>query len=279
MIGTETESDLLRDVRAAERAVGTSHRLLERVEELERALAGLIASGAGTQANAAGESRSGLLRALLTRTWKNVQETISRMCGEYLNTAFESGATASPPSSDCRRGARIALNDVANNLEIAIVVFAAESSMRALATAFCGGDESMVDDAIMQDVLFELSNSCMSAVKNDFLAEGFQFTAGVPQPVALDDVALGMSKNDAYRLISSSAKDISVGFMLTLSHKAKVRILGKHLKEGMVVASDVFSDNGLLLVKAGTRVTETTAERLARFVPKKLISQLPPDGP
>jgi hypothetical protein len=50
-----------------------------------------------------------------------------------------------------------------------------------------------------------------------------------------------------------------------------VRVQASSLREGMVVASDVTNDAGVLIVRAGTRLTETTAERIARLAPKKQI--------
>ncbi len=53
-----------------------------------------------------------------------------------------------------------------------------------------------------------------------------------------------------------------------VAYNRRVRVLGARLKEGMVVATDVKSETGVLLVRAGTRLTETTAEKLARLFPK-----------
>ncbi|MCA9599534.1 MAG: hypothetical protein KC776_39770 [Myxococcales bacterium] len=259
------EAEIKIAVHAAERIVSFSRRLQERVGELEHALS----HDTHTAADAP-ESEQGIRKALLTRGWREMEATLERMCGEYLNLPFHRVANPGSPSEGLG-GARISLTDVEHNVELDLGVFCSEKSTRDVAIAFCGGDESMVDDDIMRDVMTEFANSAMGAVKTDFLDDDFRFTAGVPKAALSNKLSKQLSAQKAHRVFCFRNDGTEVFVVVGLHSKEVVRVTGTGLREGMVLASDVFADNGVLLARAGTRLTETTAQRLSKLVPKKLI--------
>ena len=123
----------------------------------------------------------------------------------------------------------------------------------------------------IRDVLLELANSGMGALKAGFLGEEFRFAPSIPQILSGVDPIKQLEGAEATRVRAFHSETAVVYAVVTLKHQGRVRMHGARLKEGMVVASDVLNDAGLLLVRAGTRLTETTAEKLARMIPKREI--------
>ncbi|MFO0565820.1 MAG: hypothetical protein U0263_09165 [Polyangiaceae bacterium] len=264
LLATADSIEIGRTVHAAARIIGMSHRLLARVRELELALRATVEEPDGPST---GELRLGTHRALLTKAWSRVDESLRATCNQYLNMEFH-WVAGDELSLEACAGAQIGLTDVEHNMELTIGVYSPEDSRRALATAFCGGDASMVDDEIMRDVMLELANSAMGTVKAEFAAEGFQFTAGIPKSVKHTKAkdASGVQRALCFRCV-----EIDVRLVVEMHRKERVHVLGNSLREGMVLAGDVLSDTGLLLARAGTRLTETAAQRLGKLVPSKMV--------
>jgi AmiR/NasT family two-component response regulator len=272
VVASASASELADHVHSAERVVKLERRLRERVAELESALRRLSMQAlARGQEVATGAAKSpgggGGLTVLLTTTWTGLEELLGNMCTEYLQTPFVHLVGAAPPSSGCR-GSRISLSDTENQLKLELSFYASDESARAIATSFCGGDASVVDDDVIRDVLLELANSGMGVIKAGFLGEQFRFVGAIPEPTTSADRAKAFDGAEAKRVLAFRSDKAVVYVAVTLKHQGRVRVLGARLKEGMVVASDVKSEAGVLLVRAGTRLTETTAEKLARLFPK-----------
>jgi len=59
--------------------------------------------------------------------------------------------------------------------------------------------------------------------------------------------------------------------VVAVRETANRKVLGAALREGMVLVGDVKSEHGVLLARAGTRLTQTTAAKLAGLLPRKQI--------
>jgi DNA-binding NarL/FixJ family response regulator len=277
MAGAST-AELADHVRSAERIVDLERRLRERVVELESALRRLamhaIARGKEIATSASGSAKApptrGGLGFLLTSTWTGLDFLLGKMCTEYLQSPFVQLVGAAAPAGGCR-GSRIALTDVENELKLELSFYATDESAHAVATGFCGGDESLVDEDVIRDVLLELANSGMGAVKAGFLSEEFRFAAAIPESLSGVDPTKQLVGAEAKRVLAFRSETAVVYAIVTLRHQGRMRIPCSRLKEGMVVASDVLNDAGALLIRAGTRLSETAAEKLARMFPKREI--------
>ena len=111
----------------------------------------------------------------------------------------------------------------------------------------------------------------MGAVKAAFLGEEYRFAAAIPESLVGVDPVKQLEGAEAKRVRAFRSDNAVVYAVVTLRHQGKIKLPASRLKEGMVVATDVLNDAGLLLVRGGTRLTETTAEKLARMIPKREI--------
>jgi DNA-binding NarL/FixJ family response regulator len=268
VLSSATERELAGRVRAIERIVGRERWLRERVSELENDLGRLSSLGPNKQP--ALRAVPGRTNFLLTRTWRDIEATCSRMCAEYLQLPSEPIVAASLPPPEAL-GATISLFDVERELQLDLAVFAPGRSPTIIATAFCGGDASLVNDEVIDDVLRELANSAMGAVKGAFVVEQINFTGGIPKTVSARQFTTGLIDPVAHRVLGLRAGEAILNIVLSLRNKPRSMVAAAQLKEGMILASDVLTDSGLLLARAGTRLTQTTAEKLARLIPNNKI--------
>ena len=264
-----TVAEIVDHVRSCARIVGLERKLRERVAEVEGALRHAADAGPvqGTgPGSAADRDRRGGFRFLLTRTWTAVDDLLRNMCTEYLQSPFEQIAGTFVVAPGCAASS-IALTDVENELAMELTFLATPAAARVVAAMFTG-DASIVDDEVVKDVLLELANSGMGAVRNGLLGENFRFAASTPKPApprAVDKLVAGVA---ASRMLTFKHGEATLHVVVAVRSQARIKVRGLLLKEGMVIATDILNDAGQLLVRAGTRLTETTAGRIARMVPK-----------
>lgn len=264
--------ELVEHVRFAERIVRLERKLGERVQELESALRrlALVANvrGQGVAAKTAQPAR-GDIRFLLTHAWSDVDDTLCNMCCEYLQNKFTQvvGTASIPVGSP---GAKISLTDVDNELDLELTFFTPAHCAPRIAGMFAGG-EPIAEDEVIKDVLLELSNSAMGAVRAAFLSEEFRFAASTPKPAIAGQIDRLLDRVEAKRVLTFNHDGAVLHAVVAVRHNGKLKVKATALREGMVVTSDVRNDGGLLLVRAGTRLTETTADKIARLVPKAEI--------
>ena len=203
-----------------------------------------------------------------------MEQILCKLCVEYLRAPFQLVAGVATPAAGSP-GATISLTDVVHELRIDLTFFAPVASARAIAVAFCG-DETMVDDEIVRDVFLELANSGMGAVKSAFLADGFRFAGSTPKPRVFVSAASLIAEAEAKRLLTYRSDSSFVHVVVAVRRIPRVRVTPGALREGMVVATDLVNDAGVLIIKAGTRLTETAAERVRRLLPKAEVELADP---
>jgi len=167
-------------------------------------------------------------------------------------------------------GAGIGLTDVENELGLEISFLTTDATAKNVAAMFTG-DPSIVDDDVVKDVMLELANSGMGAVRAAFLSEEFRFAASTPKALSGVSLAKLVERVEAKRVLTFRNGDDQVYVVVTVRSQARIKLRATQLREGMVVASDVTNEAGVLLVRAGTRLTETAASKVAKLIPNKEI--------
>jgi hypothetical protein len=250
-----TPGEILCLVRKAERVLVRERHLTQRSSELEGAIRRMGSAAAGHS-------------LLVTSAWVHLGSILSGVSSDFLGTQCR--ANVAGGTGGVVPGASTTLLDAEHELALDLAIHAADArSARRVALDLCGGDESLVDEATARDALLELCNSAMGAVKDAFRAEGFVFTATLPRaavsPVGASPGAL------AQRWFVLRADGLTLHAWIAVRQGGRKRIVASHLREDMVLAADVRNDAGVLLARAGTRLTETSAMRLASLVPKATV--------
>lgn len=237
------------------------------------AAAAVTAAGAAAPAgdNPMSESEGHLATATQSQTWRSASKLIQDMGSKFLALPVILGAEAAAPIPSL--GCAISLSHAAHQLEARIAIGADSRSARRLAVHMFG-DEG---DDLMGDMLNELANLFMGALKTSFSAESFTFTGGLPETISADYVLRPPATYKRQETFSMAIADSRLLVYIGMRSKANLFLASSGLREGMVVAKDVFNARGLMLVNGGTRLSLNMVEKLRSLLtPKHLVEVTAP---
>jgi CheY-like chemotaxis protein len=264
--------ELAARLRAAERIVKLETRLRQRVHELESALRRLEISAAmkGGVVSAALPLAPAMTQAdrepppgglAQKAPFAVIEDTLRAALTEFLGGQFQrSDSVIAAPAFDTQ----ITLTAVELGLEITLGFSVDRAGAEAIATLLLGAAE---DDDMLKDLMGEIANTVMGAVKASFSAAGETLTAGIPSSGTGDLIAKLADTHAWRRQVVLASSDATIATVIAVRERPTVELRCKDLLEGMVLAKPVKNDNGSLLVAGGTRITATLADRLHRIAP------------
>ncbi len=143
-----------------------------------------------------------------------------------------------------------------------VVIEVAEPSLAHLGVAMFGGPP--MDSAALLDLLLEVGNTVAGAFARDARTDGVELTMGLPATLSVEDAERRMASMDAEQLVEVVSDDGVARLRVRMGCRSKRNIIVPvtKLREGMVIATDVKSPQGVLVARAGTRMTSSQAERL-----------------
>jgi hypothetical protein len=160
-------------------------------------------------------------------------------------------------------GASILLLNAEGQLELRIALAADVASSRALAVHLFGPE----GEDLAADVMTELANILMGTLKTSFSSESLPFTGGLPEAVPVEQVLRPAMPYKFQESVLFSIADARLIVHLGLRSRANIVVQASRLREGMVVAKDVFNARGMLLLNGGTRLSEHMVERIRVALP------------
>jgi CheY-like chemotaxis protein len=194
-----------------------------------------------------------------------VAEEVSQMLGQPLQVT----SGWSPEMNDNFCSATIPLSLASVQTEVRITVVVEGASLPILAGALLG--DSNAPREALEDIVREIANIAGGAVKRLAMTEDVTLTTGLPASetvVARDD--------DTMRCWLARLTDpqVCIGIIGEVRRRENQRVTAASLREGMVVAADLFSDSGALVVRAGTRLSATTAQRVAAILGQRFVVEV-----
>jgi len=266
--------ELIARLRAAERVLDLEGLLRARARELETALRRIDVAAASRALERAAASlvESDALDASrplesLARggAWSGLVGTVASSLEAFL------GLEHAPTTERVLKGspytAEVLLTEAALELEIAITVAADDSTINALAEHVLGESDREGGEALV----LETANVVMGAVKTACTQGGFMFTGGLPAATEYSAASATMEATPIRRRMTFASTAGALEVSARARQTKSVSVRARDLKEGMVVGADVHDARGMLLIRAGSRLTETTTERLARLAPDLMI--------
>jgi hypothetical protein len=151
----------------------------------------------------------------------------------------------------------IELTSPGYHLEWRIELGASQQSACSLAMHMLGTD----DEAAVADLMNELANVFMGTIKNSLGDQAEQFVSGLPSrepPEPDHDIAKYHVRFEMEVLQALLVVD------LRLTPMSNAMVAVQDLREGMILAHDVYGPRGNLLVEAGSRLSAHTQTRLAK---------------
>jgi hypothetical protein len=226
----------------------TDEELCARVEVIER-LRGLQLAAKPVQPRSVESARA----------WQFLGDVVADDLEQMFGQNVRVARRASPTSSAVRL-ASIPMVLASDRLELSIALVADREACRWLGdNLLCESDPTT---EMLDDVLREMANVAGGAVKRAMLPEGLVLSTGLP----VGGDAGAMPANPTRRTWSVVLDGgVSIAVVAEIRARPNRRVPARGLIEGMVIVDDVKTSAGLLLLPAGTRLTETTAERLRRL--------------
>ena len=230
-------------------ATASREEVIARVEALTR-IRGWSAKLTQVRAIAFGETLD--LDGL--RVWREIDSIVSTEVGEMLGATLRTEPRSDGPIQWC---GSVPLTLSADHVELQLGVGIAADASDRFARDVLG---TAAGEAAIGDALREIANVAGGAIKRAALGDGVAMTIGLPTG---DDV-FAVASARRWAVTTPSGLRLTFAVATTPSHVRLVRRC--ELREGMVLASDIHNAGGVLLVAAGTCLTSTTVERLARFL-------------
>ncbi len=167
--------------------------------------------------------------------------------------------------------AEIPMTLVAENRNLQVMVTLSSGTVRSLSTILFGIPDA--DSTALEDMARELANTVGGAFKRAALDERLAVTTGLPIVVPAASIA-GASQPPAIAWTLTSPDDPAIRIAIVArSEETSRRVVPAHqLTEGMVLATDVRNSASVLILAAGTRLTESHVDRIVALVgPQCLI--------
>ncbi len=219
-----------------------------------------------------GENASDLPLRLIFRSnaWKSAPEKLREVCGRFLGQAATNASIGFDAAPPVEKAAAIPLMSGAHGVQIRIGVGADSKSALLLAGKLFGPDaKDLVDD-----MLGEVGNVLMGAMKTHFAAEQLPFTGGLPVPLPPRELTLPTTPFAHRHLFALDIGGARLTLHLGMQSKASSSVPVGELREGMIIARDIVNDRGLLLLKGGTRLSTTMINKLTDLLPPRLAVQV-----
>ncbi|MGD0505624.1 MAG: hypothetical protein ABSD02_23130 [Steroidobacteraceae bacterium] len=220
-------------------------------------------------ADAIDPKASPLDRVNQSSTWKQAPTRACEVAAKFLTlevSVDEVASTQEPIHQACM----ITLSSAEHQLEMRIALGAGESSGRRLAVHLFGPEG--VD--LVPDMLSELSNIMMGTLKTALGMENFAFTGGLPQPLDKAELLRPAATYAHQFAFALKMVDAAILMHVSLRSKANLFLPPMSLRDGMVLAKDIFNARGLLIVQKGTRLSDNMIEKINSFVPPKSLMEV-----
>jgi len=167
------------------------------------------------------------------------------------------------------RSATIPMSLAGDQLEVRVSIVVDVSTLTWVRDALLG--DANANDEATDDALRELANTAGGAVKRAALAENITLTTGLPST----DPSPLISDHPCWTLTLSGG-NASVVVVGEIRNRENQRVPASQLTEGMIIAHDVRNEGGILLVPAGSRLTDTTAAKLAKMLGPRFFLEVAP---
>jgi two-component system chemotaxis response regulator CheY len=209
-----------------------------------------------------------------TAAWRGLPHSIATTLRDGLGVDIKY-EQASLCESGENMSAAVFMINVSHLIEVAAALFVSWNSGAELARIILR--DANPDDVAIRELLVELGSNVLGTLKTALRRDGLLFTLGLGHPAGMP-LASGFARSfDATWVGGFTAPGLRITTVFGSRPIAKVAMPLRKLKENMVLAEDLVSEGGTVILAAGSRLTSSTAERLgAQFGHRTVQVCLPP---
>ena len=198
--------------------------------------------------------------------WKHVDEITCQELAAMLNAEFQRHVWHRP--SNDAFGATIRLTLPSERLDVRFSIIADIATYSVLGNLVLGVEPSAVE---RDDLIKEMVNTAAGAFKRNLLQANVDLTIGLPEPTTAE-IAQQIPDGTAVQRSVLVGEGATLHAIVTVGPQPNELVPANRLREGMVVVRAVTNESGALLIPAGTRVTSSTADRVAKQLGEQLIA-------
>ena len=217
--------------------------------------------------------QSDLAKLAATSTWRGMSKPVGNTLQECVDQqfAFESSTT-------CESGANISsavsMVDVHHLIDLGAALFVSWNSGVELARLIL--HDSAPDDVAIRELLSELGANVLGTLKTALRRENMSFTLGLSKPEGMP-LASSFARSFSISWLGAfHTSGIRISVVVGARTARKVAVSLRKARENMVLAEDLVNESGAVVLQAGTRLTSSTAERLAQKFPHRSINVCTP---
>lgn len=241
------------------------------VEFLERLKApGRLVRWARSLATPAAFDLSAPLQVSRLKAWASLGELVAGDLSEMAGEAFSTTNTWPAQFNNDLRGATIQMSLAGEQLELRVSIIVDSNALSWVKSNLLGDPNAPAEAA--DDALRELANTAGGALKRAALAENVSLTTGIP---STEKFSVPSSACASWSLLASSG-ECRLAVVGEARQRANERVAASQLSEGMVLAHDVRNEGGILLAPAGSRLTSTSAAKLAKMLGARFFLEVAP---
>jgi CheY-like chemotaxis protein len=204
------------------------------------------------------------------RSWRSLGPLVAEDLGEMAGRPFQVVAGWPAHIASDAASASIPMSLAGDQLELRLSIVADAKALAWIRETLLGDATANVEAT--RDALRELANTAGGALKRAALAEGITLTTGLPTD---DSVTRFPGKHLCWSL-KLEGGDGCLAVAGEIRSRSNERISAAQLTEGMVLAHDFRNEGGVLLVPAGSRLTATSATRLAAMLGPRYFLEVAP---
>lgn len=232
-----------------------------RVESLERRL-----DPAGRKPATQAKLTPATALDLVSRSgaWREVRKNFGGAVGKFLALGISTGEIPLAPAS-LAFGCEVLLSSVTHELELRVAIGVDQTTAKTLAVHLFGPESEDLE----ADMMGEITNICMGTMKTALSSEALAFSAALPKAIAPEEVLRPTTVWKPHEGFVVVVEESRIFIHVGLRSKANASVVLSSLVEGMVLAKDVFNPRGMLLLTAGTRLSQTMVEKLQGMLPPK----------
>lgn len=204
------------------------------------------------------------------KAWASLGQLVAGDLSEMAGQAFSVTSGWPERFTTSVRGASIPMSLAGEQLELRVSIIADATALQWIKATLLGDPNASAENA--DDALRELANTAGGALKRAALSENVSLTTGIPnteQPAA-------PAAGQACWTLSLEGADCTLAVVGEVRQRVNERVPSSQLAEGMVLAHDVRTEAGILLAPAGSRLTGTTASKLAKMLGPRFFVEVAP---
>lgn len=194
-------------------------------------------------------------------------DTLSQLCGVPM-TIVGSLADFLPTFA-----AEIRIAAPVDRLEMPLVIEAESAALEALGESMFG---ERITTAAQIDLLLEMANTVSGAFVRCALESNTELTMGLPVALSVEQASRRIQAVEAKQSVYLTTADGSIRLRISIGARSRENIFipVTKLRDGMVLSRDLRTSRGILVAKAGTRVSGTQAERLVALLGPAVVLEV-----